>query len=234
MIMYILKFLAHSGVCSRRKAIQLINDGLVEVNNNPMTDVTYFVKPDDRVKVGGKIVEPLDLKYILLNKPRDYITTVSDERNRRTVMDLIPQKNLGRVYPIGRLDRMTTGLLILTNDGELAQKISHPKNEVVKNYQAVLDRPFAEKDMIKLRNGFRLIDGFIKVDRAFYAKGFPKNYVGVELHSGKNRIVRRIFEHLGYKIKKLDRFGYAGLTKRTLRIGQWRFLTPEEIENLKK
>ena len=232
--MYISKYLALCGVCSRRSAVQIVKSGQIIVNGKVVTDVTYMVLPKDKIKYKNKLIEPQNFKYVLLNKPKGYITTLSDEKGRNTVIDLIKDKSLGRIYPVGRLDKDTTGLLLLTNDGELAQKLSHPSFEISKKYHVVLERNFFIKDFVGLQKGLKLRDGIIKVDFVGYLKNKSKKNVAVQLHSGKNRIVRRIFEHLGYKVKSLDRFMYAGLTKKYLPVGNWKLLKREEIENLKE
>jgi 23S rRNA pseudouridine2605 synthase len=231
--MYIAKYLAHCGLCSRRKAVELVKEGQITVNDQKVTDVTYVVQPKDKVKYKNRIIKSQELVYILLNKPKDYVTTLSDEKGRRTVIDLIKDKTVGRIYPVGRLDRMTTGVLLLTNDGELTQKLSHPKYEVQKTYHIVLDKAFDKKDFDRLLKGIKLQDGFIKPDKLYFFPNMPKNNIKIELHSGKNRIVRRLFEYFGYKIKKLDRISYAFLSKKGLARGSWRFLTKSETLGLK-
>ena len=204
--MYLSKYLSFCGLCSRRKSVELIKNKQIFVNEKIISDPAYVVKENDKVKYKNKIIKPLDFKYILLNKPKGYITTLSDEKNRKTIISLINDKSLGRIYPVGRLDRNTTGLLLLTNDGQLAQKLSHPSYEVFKNYHVVLDKDFIKKDFEQLKRGIRLKNGFAKVDILSYFKNFSKKHILVKIHSGKNRIIRRIFEYFGYKIKKLDRF----------------------------
>ncbi|MBD3232020.1 pseudouridine synthase [Candidatus Dependentiae bacterium] len=231
---YLAKYLAYCGLCSRRKAVILIKKGLIKVNEEVIKEVTYFVEPKDIIKYKNKIIKPQDFIYTLLNKPKNYITTLSDEKGRKTVLDLIKNEQMQRIYPVGRLDRNTTGLLLLTNDGQLAQKLSHPKFGISKKYHVVLDKPFLPKDFELLKKGLRLKDGFIKPDKLYYGRSLSKKHIILQLHSGKNLIVRRIFEHLGYKIKKLDRVEYAGLTKKGLSQGKWRLLTKKEIEALKK
>ncbi len=226
------KFIAQTGIASRRKAAELIKQGLVTVNEKVIKEPGYRVKQDDIVKARGEIIEHEKLVYILLNKPNNYITSVSDERGRKTVIDLLGETVQERVYPVGRLDRATTGLLVLTNDGTFAQKLAHPKYEVKKTYHVVLDRPLAFVDIKKIKAGVVLEDGKARVDDIFLFPDKPKNIVRLSLHSGKNRIIRRIFEHLGYKVVKLDRTGYAGLTKKDLLVGHWRFLMPGEIKRL--
>ena len=230
--MFLPKYLAHCGVCSRRKAVDIVKNGDVKVNEKTVRDVTYVVKPTDQVKYKNRVVRLEEFKYILLNKPKGYVTTLSDERGRKTVIELIDTKILGRIYPVGRLDINTTGLLLLTNDGQLAQKLSHPKYEVLKKYNVVLDRLFLKKDFERLKKGIKLRDGFVKLDSVSYAKKDSQKNLVVQIHSGKNRIVRRIFEHLGYRIKKLDRVGFAGLTKKGLSIGQWKILGKKDVERL--
>lgn len=227
------KYLAIAGVASRRETVELIKEGHVTVNDELVTDPSYKVKSGDKVKYKDKIVKPEQKVYLLLNKPKGYITTVSDERGRRTVIDLVSDAGKYRLYPVGRLDRDTTGLLVITNDGDLAQKLSHPKYEVPKRYYAVLDKDLEVADFQKIKKGLHLPDGKIKVDKIFYVPNKPKNHVNVELHSGKNRIVKRIFLHVGYKVTKLDRTMYANLAKKDLPVGKWRHLTKEEIESLK-
>jgi len=231
-MMYIAKYIAYCGVCSRRKAIEFVKDGRVAVNGKTVTDVTYVVKEGDRVTYNGNFVCLQSFKYIVLNKPKDYITTVSDEKNRKTVMDLISAKTLGRLYPVGRLDRMTTGVLLLTNDGGFAQKLSHPKYEISKIYHVTLNKSFKRNDFEKLLQGVSLEDGVASVDNLAYMENKTKSDLIIELHSGKNRIVRRIFEHLGYDVKKLDRISFAGITKKGLMRGESRFLTDREVEAL--
>ncbi|HEV2601736.1 MAG TPA: pseudouridine synthase [Candidatus Babeliales bacterium] len=227
------KYIAHAGVCSRREAVELIKQGSVKVNGVIITEPSYIVQPKDFVKVGSKGVRPEQKVYVLLNKPTGYVTTVEDEQGRRTVADLV--RDVGRklrLYPVGRLDRDTTGLLIMTNDGALTQKLSHPKNHVQKKYSVVLDKPFPVEDLKKLKEGVTLIDGRAYVDAISYGESKRNNVVKIVLHSGKNRIVRRMFEHLGYRVMQLDRINYAGVTKQGLMQGRWRFLEPEELASL--
>jgi len=228
------KFVAQGGIASRRKAVDLIEQGLIKVNDTIIKEPGYKLKPDDTVTYHGqKIHANVDEKlYVLINKPKDYITTVSDEKGRKTVMDLIKDAIGQRLYPVGRLDRNTTGLLLLTNDGDLAQKLSHPRYHVQKTYAVTLNRILHKDDMAKIKAGLELEDGPIVVDAASYAMKMPRNHIKVVLHSGKNRIVRRIFEHLGYEVVKLDRIEYAGLTKKGLLLGHWRYLTHDELERL--
>ncbi len=226
------KYIANAGVCSRREADELIAAGVVSVNGEIITEMGYKVMPGDIVKYNNESLKSERLVYILLNKPKDFITTTDDPENRKTVMGLIEKACKERVYPVGRLDRNTTGVLLFTNDGDLAKKLTHPSFEVHKVYQVELDRPVKGTDMEQIREGIRLEDGLIKADEAVYTTP-EKNVVGMELHSGKNRIVRRIFEHLGYDVKKLDRVVFAGLTKKDLPRGRWRFLTEMEVASLK-
>lgn len=228
------KYISNAGVCSRRQADEYIKAGYVTINDEVILEMGYKVKPKDVVKFKNKRVQGEHKVYILLNKPKGYLTTVSDDRERKTVMELVNTVKDARIYPVGRLDRNSTGVLILTNDGELAQKLSHPSGEVTKVYQVELDKPLEQKDLLKIREGVELEDGKAKIDQADYT--LPRGddrHVGVELHSGKNRIVRRIFESLGYEVMKLDRVLYAGLTKKNLPRGKWRFLSEKEIIFLK-
>jgi|TARA_B110000037_G_scaffold57733_1_gene70420 23S rRNA pseudouridine2605 synthase len=226
------KYIANSGVCSRREADTYIEHGSVEVNGNLVTEMGYKVQPDDLVRFDGTSITPEQKKYILLNKPKNYITTMDDDRGRKTVMDLVSNASKERIYPVGRLDRNTTGLLLFTNDGELAKKLTHPKHDVRKLYHASLDKKLELKDLEKLR-GEVIIEGKkVFIDAVSYVEGQPKSEVGIEIHSGRNRIVRKIFEHLGYKVSKLDRVIFAELTKRNLPRGRWRELTNQEVSNL--
>lgn len=228
------KYIAHSGVCSRRDAAEIIKSGKVKVNGELITEPGHKITTTDEVKVGGKKVYPAqNLVYILLNKPKDYITTTEDPQNRKTVLDLIKQVTPERIYPVGRLDRNTSGVLLLTNDGELAQKLTHPSNEIKKVYAVTLDKPLEKKDFEAILKGVTLDDGIAKVDVLAYTDAQDKTQIGVELHSGRNRIVRRIFEHFGYDVKGLDRVVFAGLTKKNVPRGKWRFLTEREVRELK-
>jgi 23S rRNA pseudouridine2605 synthase len=228
------KYLAHCGVASRRGCAELITNKLVTVNDVEVTEIGYRVLPTDIVKYKGKEVKKIEkMIYLLMNKPKDYITTMSDEKGRKTVMDLLKNKIEDRVFPIGRLDRNTTGLLLLTNDGELSKKLSHPSYKVKKIYHVVLDKPLTKFDFDKIKGGLTLEDGIAIVDGLDYVAGKSKNEVGIEIHIGKNRIVRRIFEHLEYDVVKLDRVIYGGLTKKDLPRGFIRHLTEKEVINLK-
>ena len=228
------KFLAHCGIASRRAADVLIMQGHVTVNGVVVQEMGYKVQENDIVKFKGKGIRPVDkFVYYLLNKPRNVLSTTDDERGRKTIMDILAKKVPERVYPIGRLDRNTSGLILLTNDGELTKKLSHPSHKVPKVYQVTLDKNLSLKDMETIRNGITLEDGDIKADSLHFVENMPKKEVQIELHSGKNRIVRRIFEHLGYEVTKLDRTYYAGLTKKNLPRGFFRPLTKEEVRMLK-
>ncbi len=228
------KYLAHAGIASRREADELIKNGMVTVNGKTITEMGFKVNRNDEVRFGGEVILPEKPVYILLNKPKNYITTTKDERNRKTVMELVkePAKKY-RIFPVGRLDRKTTGVLLLTNDGDLAKKLLHPKYKVEKLYHVVLDRNLKQQDLQKIREGLKLDDGMIYVDDISYIKGASHSEVGVKIHSGRNRIVRRIFEHLGYNVKKLDRVMFAGLTKKGVERGKWRYLTGKEVQYLK-
>jgi 23S rRNA pseudouridine2605 synthase len=228
------KYIAHSGVCARREAALLVKDGQVTVNGKLVTEPGHKVTVKDEIKVGGKKINiVVDLVYILLNKPKDYLTTASDPEGRKTVLDLIKNASKDRVFPVGRLDRNTTGVLLLTNDGELAQTLSHPSNEIRKVYEVKLERPVAKKDMEEIIKGITLDDGFIKADAVAYADANDKSIIGIEIHSGRNRIVRRIFEHLGYDVRNLDRVMFAGLTKKNVERSKWRYLSEKEVRALK-
>lgn len=227
------KYLANAGVAARRKCDELIAEGNVKVNGKVVMEMGHKVMPGDKVTFRNKLVEPVNYVYILLNKPKDYLTTVDDDRNRHTVMELIEEATSERVYPVGRLDRNTTGLLLLTNDGDLAQKLSHPSFGAQKIYEVELDKVVSPIDIQKIAEGIELEDGLAMVDGIDYAHHSKRNVVGVSLHIGKNRIVRRIFESLGYRVERLDRTFYAGLTKRDLPRGRWRHLTEREIIKLK-
>ncbi|MEZ4886230.1 MAG: pseudouridine synthase [Chitinophagales bacterium] len=226
------KYLANSGIAARRKADELIKEGWVTVNGEVITEMGYRIQEGDRVQFKGKKVEPQDKTYILLNKPKDMITTTNDPQGRKTVMDLVQGVDVERLYPVGRLDRNTVGLLLLTNDGSLAQHLSHPKSEVRKIYHVFLETALSKNHLTQMLAGITLEDGEIKVDGASYMSDNKKE-IGVQIHSGRNRIVRRIFEHFGYKITKLDRVIYGGLTKKNLPRGKWRFLTAKEVIMLK-
>lgn len=228
------KFIAHAGICGRREAAEMVKKGLVKVNNTLVTEPGHKVTSADDIRVNGKkIFLAKNLVYILLNKPKDYITTTDDPQKRKTVLDLISRATKERVYPVGRLDRNTSGVLLLTNDGELAQKLTHPSNEIKKVYAVTLDRPLEKKDFEQILKGVILEDGPASVDVLAYADMKDKTQIGVEIHSGRNRIVRRIFESLKYDVKNLDRVIFAGLTKKNVDRGKWRFLTEKEVRDLK-
>ena len=228
------KFIAHAGVCGRREAAALVKEGKVKVNNNIIYEPGFKVTSADKVVFNNKQLHiQKNLVYILLNKPKDYITTAKDTHGRKTVFELVQQATGERIYPVGRLDRNTTGVLLLTNDGDLTQKLTHPSFEIKKIYEAKLDKPLLKKDMEALLKGVELEDGFIAADAAGYADPKDKSLVGLEIHSGKNRIVRRMFEHLGYEVKGLDRVLFANLTKKNLERGKWRFLHEKEVRLLK-
>jgi 23S rRNA pseudouridine2605 synthase len=228
------KFIAHAGICARREAAELVKKGIVKVNDQVVTEPGHKVSSKDEIKVNGKkVFLAKNLVYILLNKPKDYITTTDDPQNRKTVLDIIGRATNERIYPVGRLDRNTSGVLLLTNDGELAQKLTHPSNEVKKVYAVTLDKPLDKKDFDQILKGVTLEDGPASVDVLAYADIKDKTQLGVEIHSGRNRIVRRIFEHLGYDVKNLDRVVFAGLTKKNIERGKWRFLSEKEVRDLK-
>lgn len=226
------KFIANSGICSRREADDFIAAGLVSVNGKVVTELGTKVFPADEIRFNGERIRGEEKVYILMNKPKDFVTTVSDPHAEKTVVSLVSGKCKERVYPVGRLDKATTGVLLLTNDGDLAEKLTHPSYEKKKIYHVHLDKNFKQTDLSELLRGITLEDGFIQADAVSYVDE-DKTQVGVEIHSGRNRIIRRMFEHLGYKVKKLDRVYFAGLTKKNLRRGQWRFLTEQEVAMLK-
>lgn len=228
------KYMAHCGVCSRRDAALLIKEGKVKVNKEVVTEPGYKVQDNDEVRYNGKLLSPQkELVYILLNKPKDYITTSDDPQGRKTVLELVKQATPMRIYPVGRLDRNTTGVLLLTNDGELTQKLSHPSFQVKKVYEVTLDKPLEKQDFEQLLKGVQLEDGFITPDAVGYADAKDKRVVGIEIHSGRNRIVRRMFEHLGYDVKGLDRVLFANLSKKNVDRGKWRHLSEKEVRLLK-
>lgn len=228
------KFVAHAGICSRRDAAALVKSGNVVVNGQLITEPGFKVTNKDEVHVHGKkITMSRNFVYILLNKPKDFLTTTDDPQGRKTVMDIVKPATNERVYPIGRLDRNTTGVLLLTNDGELAQKLSHPSYEVKKIYEVKLDKPLTKKDFDTLLAGITLEDGIVSPDSLAYADSKDKSVIGIEIHNGRNRIVRRMFEHLGYDVRNLDRVMYAQLTKKNVERGKWRFLSEKEVRLLK-
>lgn len=228
------KFIAHAGVCGRREAAEMVKQGLVKVNKAVINEPGFKVSHSDEVSVNGKRVYlAKNLVYILLNKPKDYITTTSDPQKRKTVLDIIGKATPERVYPVGRLDRNTSGVLLLTNDGELSQKLTHPSNQIKKVYHVTLNKPLEKGHFEQILKGVVLEDGPANVDVLAYADIKDKTQIGVEIHSGRNRIVRRIFESLGYDVKNLDRVVFAGLTKKNVERGKYRFLTEKEVRDLK-
>ena len=229
------KYLADCGVCSRREADELIKAGCVTVNGEVITTMGFKVKTGDKVVYGGQTLNREKLRYILLNKPKGYITTSDDPEGRETIMELVKDACRERIFPVGRLDKNTTGLILLTNDGDLAKKLTHPSSEVSKLYHVTLNTPLTKNDMLRIAEGIELDDGMIAPDAIAYDEDDDsKKSIGIELHSGRNRIVRRIFEHLGYEVVRLDRVMFAGLDKYKLPRGEWRFLTDLEVANLKK
>jgi 23S rRNA pseudouridine2605 synthase len=228
------RYLANAGVCSRREADDLIKAGVVKVNGKVIVEMGFKVKPGDSVNYGGETLKLAKTVYVLLNKPKDFITTRSDPQDRRTVMNLVAKATKEMTYPVGRLDRNTTGVLLFTNDGDLTRKLTHPSSQIEKIYHVFTDKPVRMEHIKLLETGVELEDGMIKADKIKYVgNGEDKKQVGVELHSGRNRIVRRMFEHFGYKVVKLDRVVFAGLTKKDLPRGKYRILTPLEVTKLK-
>lgn len=228
------RYIANAGICSRRKADELIAAGVIMVNDVVVDELGTKVNPKtDKIKYNGQLLKREKMVYVLLNKPKDFITTTDDPQERKTVMELVKTASNERIYPVGRLDRNTTGLLLLTNDGELAEKLSHPRNNITKIYNVELNKNLSQGDFNKIAFGLELEDGFIKPDALSYVSGGSKKEIGIQIHSGKNRIVRRIFESLGYEVVKLDRVIYANLTKKDLPRGKWRFLSEQEIIQLK-
>ena len=228
------RYIANAGICSRRKADELIEAGVVSVNGEVISELGYKVDPfKDEIRYNGEMLKREKMVYVLLNKPKDYITTTEDPQERRTVMHLVEKASRERIYPIGRLDRNTTGLLLMTNDGDLADKLSHPRSNISKLYHVELSKSVSQGDLNKIGFGVELEDGLIKPDSVSYVAGGSKREIGIQIHSGKNRIVRRIFESLGYEVVKLDRVVYANLTKKDLPRGRWRFLDEKEIIQLK-
>jgi len=228
------KFVAHTGICGRREAAEMVKKELIKVNGKVVTEPGFKVSPADDVNVNGKKAYlAKNLVYILLNKPKDYITTTDDPQGRKTVLELINRATTERVYPVGRLDRNTSGVLLFTNDGELAQKLTHPSNEIKKVYHVTLNKALEKKDFDKILKGIVLEDGPANVDVLAYADIKDRTQIGIEIHSGRNRIVRRIFEALGYDVKQLDRVIFAGLTKKNIERGKWRYLSEKEVRDLK-
>lgn len=228
------RFIANSGVCSRRDADEFIRNGLVKVNGEVVTDMGVKVSWQDDVRFKNRKLTAEKKVYILMNKPKDYVTTLEDPHAEHTVIELLGEAVQQRVYPVGRLDKATTGVLLLTNDGELAGKLTHPKYKRKKVYHVFLDRDVTKNDLFRLTEGIELEDGTVAADAVSYADEEDRSQIGIELHSGQNRVVRRMFESLGFKVKKLDRVYFAGLTKKNLRRGQWRFLTEKEVSMLKR
>ena len=227
------KYLSNAGVCSRREADVLIETGVVSVNGKIVTELGYKINQGDIVQYDGETINAEIKRYVLLNKPKGFITTMDDPRGRKTVMSLVSKACRERIYPVGRLDRETTGLLLFTNDGDMAKKLTHPRYQAVKMYHIELNKSVAKEDLEKLLNGVDLEDGKTKVDKVEYVENGKSKEVGVEIHSGKNRIVRRLFEALGYQVIKLDRVQFGGLTKKDLPRGYYRHLTEQEIAYLK-
>ena len=229
------KYLADAGVCSRREADKIIQSGAVKVNGSIVTELGTKVKVTDKVQYGEETLRREDLVYVLLNKPKDYITTTDDPKGRKTVMNLVSEAARERIYPVGRLDRKTTGLLLFTNDGDLAKRLLHPKHKVKKIYHVVLDKPLTRPDLEEIARGVKLDEGLVQVDGISYdTTANDKRNVGIGIHSGQNRVVRRIFEAFGYDVQKLDRTVFGPLTKKNIGRGEWRYLTDEEILMLKK
>ncbi len=228
------RFIANSGVCSRREADEIIRKRLITVNGKQVTDLGTKVTYNDDVKYKGKRLSAEKKVYILMNKPKGYVTTVEDPHAEFTVLDLIGDACPERVYPVGRLDKSTTGVLLLTNDGDLTGKLTHPKYNRRKIYHVFLDKTVLKEDLFRLSEGIKLDDELVAADAVSYADPDDRTQIGMELHSGQNRVVRRMFESLGYKVKKLDRVYFAGLTKKNLQRGKWRFLTQKEITMLKR
>jgi 23S rRNA pseudouridine2605 synthase len=228
------KYIAHAGTCGRREAAELVKSGHITVNGDTVLEPGYKVQYKDVVRLKGKVLQlQVTPVYILLNKPKDYICTASDPEGRKTVLDIIKNATTQRMFPVGRLDRNTTGVLILTNDGDLAQKLTHPSYEIKKIYEVTLDKPVTKADLETIATGIELEDGFIAADAVSYLSNTSKNVIGIEIHSGRNRIVRRIFEHLGYDVRHLDRVMFANLTKKNVDRGKWRFLAEKEVRTLK-
>lgn len=227
------KYIANSGICSRREADELITQGLVQVNGQVVTEMGYQVQKTDRVVFDGQGITPEKPVYVLLNKPKGYISTTKDEKARKTVMDLVANASPYRLFPVGRLDRSTTGVILLTNDGHMTKKLTHPSFNMKKIYHVTLDRKLDRADLNAIAEGIRLEEGIAQVDSISYIDGKPKNEIGIEIHIGWNRVVRRIFQKLGYEVEALDRVMFAGLTKKNIKRGHWRILTDLEVNNLK-
>lgn len=227
------RFIASSGVCSRRQADEFIQKGLVTVNGKVVTEFGTKVGKKDVVTFKGKVLRGEKLVYLVMNKPKNYISSLKDPQGRQTVLDLFKGKVKERIYPVGRLDRATTGILLFTNDGDLTKKLTHPSSIISKTYVVTLDKNISKNEMAELLEGIELEDGKINADEIYFYNNIDKNKVVVELHSGRNRIVRRMFEHLKFEVKNLDRINFAGMTKKDLKRGQWRYLETKEIGYLK-
>ena len=227
------RFLANAGVCSRREADKYIETGCVKVNGKIVSELGVKVSLNDDVRFNGQQLNPQNKVYLLLNKPKGFVTTTDDPQERKTVMDLVGKACNERIYPVGRLDKETTGVLLFTNDGDMAKKLTHPSHQKKKIYHVYLDKALTKAHLLEIAKGIELEDGFISADAINYSNESDKREVGIEIHSGRNRIVRRIFEHLGYDVQKLDRVYFAGLTKKNLPRGKWRFLSQVEINQLK-
>lgn len=227
------KYIAASGKCSRREADQIIISGRIKVNGKIVTELGTKVKPDDKVELDKEQIQSDKKVYLLLNKPKDVITTTEDPEGRRTVLDIIKIHGNYRIFPVGRLDRNTTGVLLLTNDGDLASKLTHPRYNISKVYEVFLNKGLKDEDLEKLQRGIELEDGFFNMDKVSFVDINNRKHLGIEIHSGRNRIIRRAFEHLGYEVVKLDRNSFAGLTKKNLPRGKYRFLSPREVSFLK-
>ncbi|UKB77526.1 pseudouridine synthase [Chryseobacterium sp. MEBOG07] len=227
------KYIANSGICSRREADELITQGLVEVNGKVVNEMGYQVQKTDRVVFDGQNITPEKPVYVLLNKPKGYISTTKDDKARKTVMDLVANASPYRLFPVGRLDRSTTGVILLTNDGHMTKKLTHPSFDAKKIYHVTLDKKLTAEDLRLIAEGIRLDEGVALVDQISYIEGKPKNEIGIEIHIGWNRVVRRIFQRLGYEVESLDRVMFSGLTKKNIKRGHWRILTELEVNNLK-
>lgn len=226
------RYISNAGVCSRREADKYIAAGLVTVNGKTVTELGVKVKMSDDVRFDGRKLQAEKKVYLLLNKPKDFVTTTDDPHAEHTVMDLVKDACEERIYPVGRLDKSTTGVLLFTNDGEMSDRLTHPSHKMKKIYQVTLDKPLTKNHMVQIADGIELEDGPIAADAISYIDATAKNEVGLEIHSGRNRIVRRMFEHLGYRVRKLDRVYFAGLTKKNLPRGKWRFLSHKEVQFL--
>ncbi|WP_312089544.1 pseudouridine synthase [Chryseobacterium sp.] len=227
------KYIANSGICSRREADELITQGLVEVNGKVVTEMGYQVQKTDKVVFDGQSITPEKPVYVLLNKPKGYISTTKDDKARKTVMDLVANASPYRLFPVGRLDRSTTGVILLTNDGHMTKKLTHPSFDAKKIYHVTLDKKLTHEDMKLIAEGIRLDEGVAVVDQISFIEGKPKTEIGIEIHIGWNRVIRRIFQRLGYEVEALDRVMFAGLTKKNIKRGHWRILTELEVNNLK-